>query len=103
MCGLNQYVIFPVKGIENSKQVDSVTVIFRLRTQSINNLNNDISFACRDLGHIAGGMSCDLMKHWSNETDFVGLLQFVSMLPGAMRPDLVGTHTSSPLNSVMQN
>lgn len=46
----------------------------------------------RDLGHIAGGMSCDWLKLWTNETDFSELLQFVSELPGGVRPALVRNH-----------
>ncbi|TNN87435.1 Stereocilin [Liparis tanakae] len=42
----------------------------------------------RELGRIAGGMSCDFLRLWSNETDSVELLQFVSELPGGMRPAL---------------
>eukprot|EP00063_Salmo_salar_P007645 XP_013982480.1 PREDICTED: stereocilin-like isoform X1 [Salmo salar] len=45
-----------------------------------------------DLGHIAGGMSCDWLKLWTNETDFSELLQFVSELPGGVRPALVRNH-----------
>ncbi|XP_053177657.1 stereocilin [Scomber japonicus] len=60
----------------------------QLLFKRIHEFKNITSKTVRDLRHIAGGMSCDLMKHWSNETDFVELLQFVSMLPGAMRPDL---------------
>ncbi|CAF99546.1 unnamed protein product [Tetraodon nigroviridis] len=41
-----------------------------------------------DLGYIAGGMSCDFLKLQSNDTDFAALLQFVTELPGAMRPAL---------------
>lgn len=83
--------LFPGNRTENSKQIDAVTVIFSLNNHLINNLN--FSFTCRDLGHIAGGMSCDLLRHWSNDTDFAQLLQFVSMLPGGMRPALVrNTH-----------
>ena len=43
----------------------------------------------RDLGYIAGGLSCDFLKLQSNHTDFAALLQFVTELPGAMRPALV--------------
>ncbi|KAF7659084.1 hypothetical protein LDENG_00003550, partial [Lucifuga dentata] len=42
----------------------------------------------QDLGHIASGMSCDFLRLWTNETDFEGLLQFVSGLPGGIRPAL---------------
>lgn len=43
----------------------------------------------RDLGRIAGGMSCNWLKFWTNATDFFELLQFVSELPGGVRPALV--------------
>uniref|UniRef100_A0AAZ1Y063 Stereocilin LRR domain-containing protein n=1 Tax=Oreochromis aureus TaxID=47969 RepID=A0AAZ1Y063_OREAU len=49
---------------------------------------NITSKSVRDLGHIAGGMSCDFLKLWTNDTDFVELLQFVSELPGGIRPAL---------------
>ncbi|XP_059202385.1 stereocilin [Centropristis striata] len=42
----------------------------------------------RGLGHIAGGMSCDFLRLWSNDTDFSELLQVVSELPGGIRPAL---------------
>lgn len=48
-----------------------------------------MSFSRRDLGHIASGMSCDFLRLWNNDTDFVELLQFVSELPGGTRPALV--------------
>uniref|UniRef100_A0A3B4V8K0 Stereocilin n=1 Tax=Seriola dumerili TaxID=41447 RepID=A0A3B4V8K0_SERDU len=40
------------------------------------------------LGHVAGGMSCDFLRLWTNDTDFAELLQFVSELPGGTRPAL---------------
>uniref|UniRef100_A0A3P8T5S2 Stereocilin n=1 Tax=Amphiprion percula TaxID=161767 RepID=A0A3P8T5S2_AMPPE len=40
------------------------------------------------LGQIAGGMSCDFLRLWINDTDFAELLQFVSELPGGTRPAL---------------
>ncbi|KAM4630459.1 stereocilin [Polymixia lowei] len=40
------------------------------------------------LGQIAGGMSCGWIRLWTNETDFLELLQFVSELPGGVRPAL---------------
>lgn len=58
-------------------------------THSMTNLNTTLSFTCRELGHIAGGMSCDFLRLWSNDTDSLELLQFVSELPGGMRPALV--------------
>ncbi|XP_023251500.1 stereocilin-like [Seriola lalandi dorsalis] len=42
----------------------------------------------RSLGHVAGGMSCDFLRLWTNDTDFAELLQFVSELPGGTRPAL---------------
>ncbi|KAK5873907.1 hypothetical protein PBY51_018907 [Eleginops maclovinus] len=42
----------------------------------------------RDLGQIASGMSCDFLRLWINDTDFAELLQFVSELPGGVRPAL---------------
>ncbi|XP_041847316.1 stereocilin-like [Melanotaenia boesemani] len=42
----------------------------------------------RDLGSIAGGMSCGILKLWTNETGFAELLEFVSELPGGTRPAL---------------
>ncbi|XP_018523372.1 stereocilin [Lates calcarifer] len=49
---------------------------------------NFTSKSVRALGHIAGGMSCDFLRLWTNDTDFAELLQFVSELPGEMRPAL---------------
>ncbi|XP_030582129.1 stereocilin [Archocentrus centrarchus] len=49
---------------------------------------NITSKSVRGLGHIAGGMSCDFLRLWTNDTDFVELLQFVSELPGGIRPAL---------------
>ncbi|KAJ8247493.1 hypothetical protein GJAV_G00247040 [Gymnothorax javanicus] len=40
------------------------------------------------LGHIAGGMSCDWLRLWANETDVSEFVQFISELPGEMRPAL---------------
>ncbi|XP_061102858.1 stereocilin [Conger conger] len=40
------------------------------------------------LGHIAGGMGCDWLRLWANESDFSELVQFISELPGEMRPAL---------------
>lgn len=51
--------------------------------------SNDLSFTCSGLGHIAGGMSSKFLRLWANSTDFSELLQFVSRLPGSMRPALV--------------
>ncbi|XP_061526984.1 LOW QUALITY PROTEIN: stereocilin-like [Phycodurus eques] len=42
----------------------------------------------RDLGHVAVGMTCDFLRLWSNDSDFVELLHFVTILPGNLRPAL---------------
>ncbi|XP_040896046.1 stereocilin-like [Toxotes jaculatrix] len=49
---------------------------------------NTTSKSVRALGHIAGGMSCDFLRLWTNDTDFAELLQFVSELPEGIRPAL---------------
>ncbi|XP_077084041.1 stereocilin isoform X1 [Siphateles boraxobius] len=41
-----------------------------------------------DLGRIAGGMSCDWLKLWVNESGFSELLQFLTKLPGGLRTGL---------------
>ncbi|KAG7468151.1 hypothetical protein MATL_G00139840 [Megalops atlanticus] len=40
------------------------------------------------LGRIAGGMGCDWLRLWANESDFSELLRFISELPGEIRPAL---------------
>ncbi|KAI1889762.1 hypothetical protein AGOR_G00166270 [Albula goreensis] len=40
------------------------------------------------LGYIAGGMSCDWLRLWANESDFSELVRFITELPGEMRPAL---------------
>ncbi|XP_071344411.1 stereocilin [Trachinotus anak] len=49
---------------------------------------NITSKSVRALGHVAGGMSCDFLRLWTNDTDLAELLQFVSELPGGTRPAL---------------
>nr|XP_020462051.1 stereocilin-like [Monopterus albus] len=56
--------------------------------RKIHEFKNITSRSVRALGHIAGGMSCDLLSLWTNNTDFAELLQFVSELPGGVRPAL---------------
>ncbi|KAJ0056160.1 hypothetical protein NL108_003445, partial [Boleophthalmus pectinirostris] len=41
----------------------------------------------RDLGLMAGGVSCNLLEHWINDTE-VDILDFLTDLPGDMRPAL---------------
>ncbi|XP_066504103.1 stereocilin [Hoplias malabaricus] len=40
------------------------------------------------LGRIASGMSCNRLRLWANESDFSELLQFITELPGGLRPAL---------------
>ncbi|KAM8894922.1 stereocilin isoform 3-T3 [Spinachia spinachia] len=54
----------------------------------IHQVKNITSKMVSDLGHVSGGMSCDFLRLFSNKTDFVELLQFVSEQPGGMRPAL---------------
>ncbi|KAM3876997.1 stereocilin [Diretmus argenteus] len=56
--------------------------------KKIHEFENITIATVKDLGHIASGMSCDWMRLWTNETDFSELLQFVSGLPGGVRPAL---------------
>ncbi|XP_068587033.1 stereocilin [Cebidichthys violaceus] len=60
----------------------------QLLFKKIHKFKNITSKMVRDLGHISSGMSCDFLRLWSNDTDFVELLQFVSELPGGTRPAL---------------
>ncbi|XP_065150525.1 stereocilin [Paramisgurnus dabryanus] len=41
-----------------------------------------------DLGRIAGGMTCEWLRHWVNDSGFTELLQFITKLPGGLRPAL---------------
>ncbi|XP_056599193.1 stereocilin [Triplophysa dalaica] len=41
-----------------------------------------------DLGRIAGGMSCEWLRLWVNDSGFTELLQFITKLPGGLRPPL---------------
>ncbi|CAJ1049138.1 stereocilin [Xyrichtys novacula] len=56
--------------------------------KKINKFKNVSSSMVRNLGHIASGMSCDLLRLWRNNTDFEELLQFITELPGSIRPAL---------------
>lgn len=51
-------------------------------------LYNDLCVS-RDMGQVAVGMTCDFLRFWSNDTDFAALLQYLTMLPGNLRPALV--------------
>ncbi|XP_029947286.1 stereocilin [Salarias fasciatus] len=54
----------------------------------VHKFKNITGQSVRDLGRIAGGMTCDFLRLWSNDTDFSEMLQFVSELPGSTRPAL---------------
>ncbi|XP_051569611.1 stereocilin-like [Myxocyprinus asiaticus] len=41
-----------------------------------------------NLGRIAGGMSCEWLRLWVNESGFTVLLEFITKLPGGVRPAL---------------
>ncbi|XP_034536394.1 stereocilin [Notolabrus celidotus] len=56
--------------------------------KKVNKFGNISSQMVRNLGHIASGISCELFRLWSNDTDFAELLQFVTELPGSLRPAL---------------
>ncbi|KAM7015042.1 stereocilin [Tautogolabrus adspersus] len=60
----------------------------QLLFKKIHEFRNISDNMLRDLGHIASGMSCDFLRLWSNDTDFTELLEFVTELPGSMRPAL---------------
>ncbi|XP_058855169.1 stereocilin-like [Acipenser ruthenus] len=40
------------------------------------------------LGNIAGGLGCDWLRLWANDSDFTELLRFLSDLPGGVRASL---------------
>ncbi|XP_062327767.1 stereocilin [Osmerus eperlanus] len=56
--------------------------------RKIHQLDNVSRATVENLGHIAGGMTCDWLRLWNNDTNFSELLQFVSELPGGLRPAL---------------
>ncbi|XP_008292183.1 stereocilin-like [Stegastes partitus] len=60
----------------------------QLLFSKIQEFQNITSKSVRSFGQIAGGMSCDFLRLWINDTDFTELLQFVSALPGGTRPAL---------------
>ncbi|XP_070688298.1 stereocilin [Pempheris klunzingeri] len=60
----------------------------QLLFKKIHEFKNITSQMVRDLGDISGGVSCEFLKLWRNNTDFDELLQFVSELSGGMRPAL---------------
>ncbi|XP_076144128.1 stereocilin [Alosa pseudoharengus] len=59
-------------------------LLFR-RVHQVENITLE---SVRTLGRIARGMSCDWLMLWTNDTGFPELLQFVSKLPGQLRPAL---------------
>ncbi|KAI2662930.1 Stereocilin [Labeo rohita] len=59
-------------------------MLFKMIQRTINITGESIL----DLGRIAGGMSCEWLKLWVNESGFSELLQFITKLPGGLRPGL---------------
>ncbi|MGH0149646.1 UNVERIFIED_CONTAM: hypothetical protein FKN15_015560 [Acipenser sinensis] len=56
---------------------------------------SDSSATCQEgsgpvwtLGNIAGGLGCDWLRLWANDSDFTELLRFLSDLPGGVRASL---------------
>uniref|UniRef100_A0AAQ5XBI9 Stereocilin LRR domain-containing protein n=1 Tax=Amphiprion ocellaris TaxID=80972 RepID=A0AAQ5XBI9_AMPOC len=85
-----------------SQQVRGHFTDLKSYTFLINIVNNNLPLTCRSLGQIAGGMSCDFLRLWINDTDFAELLQFVSELPGGTRPALVRNKLQQCSNSLSQ-
>ncbi|KAK9971373.1 hypothetical protein ABG768_024743 [Culter alburnus] len=59
-------------------------MLFRMIQRTVNITRQSLL----DLGRIAGGMSCEWLKLWVNESGFSELLQFITKLPGGLRPGL---------------
>ncbi|XP_016403898.1 stereocilin-like [Sinocyclocheilus rhinocerous] len=59
-------------------------MLFKMIQRTVNITRESIL----DLGRIAGGMSCEWLKLWVNESGFSELLQFITKLPGGLRPGL---------------
>ncbi|XP_028823840.1 stereocilin-like [Denticeps clupeoides] len=59
-------------------------LLFRKVQQAVNVTMETV----QTLGRIAGGMNCDWLALWANETGFSELLAFLSKLPGRLRPAL---------------
>ncbi|XP_051919410.1 stereocilin-like isoform X1 [Hippocampus zosterae] len=54
----------------------------------IHNSKNITSNMVRDMGQVAVGMTCDFLRFWSNDTGFAELLEYLTLLPGKLRPAL---------------
>ncbi|XP_073692811.1 stereocilin-like [Garra rufa] len=59
-------------------------MLFKMIQRTVNITGESIL----DLGRIAGGVSCEWLKLWVNESGFSELLQFITKLPGGLRPGL---------------
>ncbi|KAG9266572.1 stereocilin-like [Astyanax mexicanus] len=59
-------------------------LLFRM-IQQTENITRDTVLR---LGRIASGVSCNRLRLWANESDFSELLQFITELPGGLRPAL---------------
>ncbi|CAL8383253.1 unnamed protein product [Arctogadus glacialis] len=55
------------------------------KIQEVKNISREL---VQDLGHMTGGMSCDWLRLWNNDTDFSKLVKLVSDLPEIIRPAL---------------
>ncbi|XP_029987138.1 stereocilin isoform X2 [Sphaeramia orbicularis] len=77
-----------LKEISLYKELDWSPQQAQLLFKKVHDFKNITIKSVRGLGHIASGLSCDLLKLWTNDTDFSELLQFITDLPGDMRPAL---------------
>ncbi|XP_022061624.2 stereocilin [Acanthochromis polyacanthus] len=77
-----------LRGISMYRDINWSPQQAQLLFSKIQGFQNITSKSVKSLGQIAGGMSCDFLRLWINETDFAELLQFVSELPGGTRPAL---------------
>ncbi|XP_073764202.1 stereocilin isoform X1 [Danio rerio] len=59
-------------------------MLFKIIQRTVNITRESIL----DLGRIAGGMSCEWLMLWVNDSGFIELLQFITALPGGLRPGL---------------
>ncbi|XP_023153501.2 stereocilin [Amphiprion ocellaris] len=77
-----------LRGISMYRDINWSPQQAQLLFSKIQEFQNITSKSVKSLGQIAGGMSCDFLRLWINDTDFAELLQFVSELPGGTRPAL---------------
>ncbi|MGH0175776.1 UNVERIFIED_CONTAM: hypothetical protein FKN15_071527 [Acipenser sinensis] len=71
---------------QRAAALDSLRAQFLLRkTLQSPNLTKETVMT---LGNIAGGLGCDWLRLWANDSDFTELLRFLSDLPGGVRASL---------------